>query len=312
MWLDYQLAALKALALAFSTVLGTTFQLLHCVDLQPAAGSSALFRAATVACGSWQAPFYLLAAALLVPVATGLAVGAGVGEACTSKLPALPVALSAKLRAPYRYGCGHWEAVMALHRLCVVAVYNLVSSAGSAMAAVLQTLICMVALMIHVAYRPYSEDSANRTQAVLLSILVVIALLNVPQAMLDTNAVAESPHAKAFLDQLKAAETGMLLAPALVVGAALLVLAWRLRRQLAAEVRATCAAIVRCPRGLCLLRATGTETSMEAPLDEPLLADAEPGQLSSKLVSNSRGLRLAFGGSVALSAPLLSPLIVSA
>jgi predicted outer membrane repeat protein len=293
-WLDYQLAVLKALALAFSTVLDTTFQLLHCVDLQPAAGSSMLFRAATVECGAWQAPFYLLAAALLVPVVVGLAVGAGVGAACTSKLPALPVAAASKLRAPYRYGCGQWEAVMALHRLCVVAVYNLVSSADSAVAAVLQTLICVAALVAHAACRPFSEPSANRTQFVLLLTLVIIALINVPQAMLDANAVEESAHAKALIKKLKDGEAVLLLAPALVVGTALLVLAWRLRRQLAAGARATCAALARCPRALCLPCTAGAEADDEAPLDEPLLADAEPGQLSPKLVSNSRGLRLTY------------------
>ena len=74
-----------------------------------------MFRAATVECGAWQAPLYLLAAALLLPVAAGLAAAAGVGAACTSRLPDLPPVLPGKLRAPYRYGCQHWEVVLALH-----------------------------------------------------------------------------------------------------------------------------------------------------------------------------------------------------
>ena len=103
--LDYQIAALKVAVLAFSTLLATTFELLHCVDVN---GARVVFRAATAECGAWQAPLYLLAAALLLPVAAGLA-------ACTSRLPDLPPVLSGKLRAPYRYGCQHWEVVLALH-----------------------------------------------------------------------------------------------------------------------------------------------------------------------------------------------------
>ena len=159
--LDYQIAALKVTVLAFSTLLAMTFELLHCVDVN---GARVVFRAATAECGAWQAPLYLLAAALLLPVAAGLAAAAGVGAACTSRLPDLPPVLSGRLRAPYRYGCQHWEAVLALHRLCVVTVYSLVSSADSAVAAVLQTLICITALVVHVACRPFSEPSANHAQ----------------------------------------------------------------------------------------------------------------------------------------------------
>ena len=110
--LDYQIAALKVAVLAFSTLLATTFELLHCVDVN---GARVVFRAATVECGAWQAPLYLLAAALLLPVVAGLAAAAGVGAACTSRPPDLPPVLPGKLRAPYRYGCQHWEAVLALH-----------------------------------------------------------------------------------------------------------------------------------------------------------------------------------------------------
>ena len=287
-WLEYQIAALKVAVLAFSTLLATTFELLHCVDI---GGAHVLFRAATVECGAWQAPLYALALALLLPVAAGLAAAAGVGAACTSRLPELPPALSSKLKAPYRYGCLHWEAVMALHRLCVVAVYSLVSSADSAVAAVLQTLICGAALMVHVACRPFSEPSANHAQTALLTCLTVVALLNVPQAMLDTNAIAESPHATALIGQLKDGEAVLLLAPALLVGTALAALAWQRRRELAAAARAGCEALARCPgatasaaAGLCPAPCGG-EADEEAPLEEPLLGGA-------KLVSNSRGLRL--------------------
>jgi hypothetical protein len=118
-------ALVKVATLAYSTVLSTTFQLLHCVDL--GSGGRALFRAATQACGAWQAPFYALAAALLLPVALVLGAAAGV------PLPLLlqsAARLPAQLRSPYREDCEHWEAVLALHRLGVVAVYRYVPGAA--------------------------------------------------------------------------------------------------------------------------------------------------------------------------------------
>ena len=209
----------------------------------------------------------------------------GAGTACT---PALPAPLAAKLRAPYREDCGHWEAVLALHRLSVVTVYSF-GGADSAVAAVLQTLLCVIALMVHQTWQPFHERSANRAQTALLSCLVAVALLNVPQAILDTNALAESRKMKQLIEQLQGGEAVLLLAPAALVGAALAALAWHRRHELAG-----CAALARCPgatastaAGLCAAPCGGEadEADEEAPLEEPLLGGA-------KLVSNSRGLRL--------------------
>jgi hypothetical protein len=154
--LDYQLAGLKALSLAFSTVLNTTFQLLHCVDLRPTAGSSVVFRTATVACGAWQAPLYAFAFVLLICVAQPLAAAAGVGHHACAKVFTLPPAIAKKLRAPYRDGCEHWEAVLALHRLIVVILFSFVGSSNSIVGAVLQTVVCTIALAVHLGYRPFS------------------------------------------------------------------------------------------------------------------------------------------------------------
>jgi hypothetical protein len=286
----YQTSILKALALAFSTVLVTTFQLLHCVDLRPAAGSSMLFRAATHTCGAWQAPLYVLGFALLLPVVLALASAAGAGNTCTAKL-SLPPVVSAKLRAPYRAEHGHWEAVQALHRLAVVVTYSFVSSVDSAVAAVLQTAVCVAALAVHLRCYPFAMASANHAQTALLSLLALVALLNVPQAMLDTSAVTASAHANALTDRLRDAEAALLLAPAVVVGTAVLALAWHERSALAQKAAAGCAALLHCPgaaaSAVASLCCAEEEADEEAPLDAPLLGGA-----TGELVSNSRGLRL--------------------
>jgi hypothetical protein len=263
---QYEGALVRVVTLAYSAVLSTTFQLLHCVDV---GGARALFRAATTECDVWQAPFFALAFALLLPVAAALAAVAGAGATCT---PALPAPLSAKLRAPYRDGCGHWEAVLALHRLSVVAVYSF-GGGDSAATAVFQTLICVVALLAHALWQPFRERSANRAQTALLSCLVAVALLNVPQAMLDTNARAESDEARRLLGQLQDSEAVLLLAPAALVGAALAVLVWRRRRDpAAASAGASCAALVRCPCALwACVAGKCVAADEELLLDEPLL-----------------------------------------
>ena len=132
--------------------------------------------------------------------------------------------------------------------------------------------------------------SANHAQTALLSLLALVALLNVPQAMLDTNALAASVTASALTTRLLEAEAVLLLAPAAFVGTALLVLAWRSRRDLVRSVAAGRATLASCLRAAvhaaarCPGAAAGTADE-GPPLDAPLL----PGT-SSKLNSNSRGL----------------------
>jgi hypothetical protein len=286
----YQVSILKALTLAFSTVLSTTFQLLHCVDLRPTAGSWVLYRSATHECGAWQAPLYLLAAALLLSSALPLLAAAGIGSnARTAKLVklALPPLVSQKMRAPYLHGCGHWEAAQALHRLVVVVVYTFANDVDSTISAVLQTLVCLIALVVHLSYRPFTKASGNRAQTALLLLLVVVALLNVPQAMMDTNAVVASPYATSLLHRLREAEAVLLLVPVAVVGAGLLALAWRDRRKHAQRATAVCRALARCPGAVAraVVRCPADAADEESPLNEPLLG-------THQLVSNSRGLRL--------------------
>jgi hypothetical protein len=283
----YQMSVVKALALAFSTVLTTTFQLLHCVDMRPTSGSSVLFRSATQACGAWQVPLYVLAAALLLPVVLALAMAASADSACTTKL-SLPPAVAKRLSTPFREGFGHWEAVQALHRITVVAVYSFVSSVDSAVAAVLQVVVCATALAVHLSYQPFATASANRAQMALLILLALVALVNVPQAVLDTDAVAASAHAVALTQRLRDAGAALLLAPAVLFGAAMLQLAWRKQREIVQEVAATCAAAralvvtawqevaATCAAASALVVAAccrgGDE---EAQLEEPLLSNSQ-------------------------------------
>jgi hypothetical protein len=266
----YQCALVKVATLAYSTMLGTTFQLLHCVNLGAGTGGRVLFRSATFTCGLWQAPLYLLAVVLVAPIVLGLAACCG--------LPTLkmPVALTTRLQAPYRERCGHWEVVLALHRLSVVAVYSF-GGRSAAVSAVLQSLICITALAMHLLWQPFRERTANHAQAALLSCLVVVALLNVPQAAMDTNALSESGQMEELIHQLQGAAAALLLAPAAVMGAALLALAWQQRHWQARKLARCCTALARRARtGIAVFqqmfcKQDGRETSGDEQLEDSLL-----------------------------------------
>ena len=126
----YAKAVAPLLATAFTTLLTTTFKLLHCVDVGTGAtATTVVFRAASVTCDQWwRVPLFAVAGALLLPVAAALAARASpaVARWCAARMPwrraAWARAVAAKLRAPFADGCWHWAAVLALQRLAVVAV----------------------------------------------------------------------------------------------------------------------------------------------------------------------------------------------
>ena len=126
----YAKAVAPLLATAFTTLLTTTFKLLHCVDVGTGAtATTVVFRAAGVTCDQWwRVPLFAVAGALLLPVAAALAARASpaVARWCAARMPwrraAWARAVAAKLRAPFADGCWHWAAVLALQRLAVVAV----------------------------------------------------------------------------------------------------------------------------------------------------------------------------------------------
>ena len=287
----YEGALLKAVTLAWSTMLFTTFELLDCIDLG-ALGGSMLFRAADETCGGWERVIWsLLSLVLVLPVIMALIAAAGVCKSFTKRV-SLSEAMVRKLSAPYREGCGHWEAVLALHRFAVVVIYSFVQQLR-VFSAVLQTLICSIALAVHVQYQPFKDRSANHTQAALLALLVCIAQLNVPSAMLQDNAGKESDRAQNIVRSLEDAEVVLLVAPALVMGSALFALAWRRRLDMMQGAAYYCSWLGSCPAGW----AFSTSRNAQGQLGSPLLSRdeaASPAARVPKIVQNSRGLRLTY------------------
>ena len=120
----YAKAVAPLLATAFTTLLTTTFKLLHCV---PVGSDSVVYRAAGVTCDQWwRAPLFLVAGTLLLlPVAMALAarVSLAVARWCEAwpwQRKVWAKAVATKLRAPFTDGCWNWAAVLALQRLAVV------------------------------------------------------------------------------------------------------------------------------------------------------------------------------------------------
>ena len=95
-------------------------------------------------------------------------------------------AVARKLQAPFVGGCWHWAAVLALQRLVVVALYAFVNEAADR--AVCQTFVMVCFAMLHVGSRPFVQPAVQHVQTALLSVLVLIAGLNAPLAILQTGA----------------------------------------------------------------------------------------------------------------------------
>jgi hypothetical protein len=211
---QYQEAAMTVTVLAYSTVMSTTFQLLHCVNI---GSESRLFLSATNKCGAWQAPFFVLAVVLLLPLVLVLLRRTGLAAHLHKKLAVklsscIPAAAAAQLQTPYARKYGHWEAVLALHRLVIVVVQTFTTN--SAIAALLQVLICLIALVVHLLHHPFLIGATNHLQTALLGSLVVVALLNVPQAIMAANATPESIRTQHQISQFGSAASVVLMLPA--------------------------------------------------------------------------------------------------
>jgi hypothetical protein len=301
---QYRVAGVRAFTLAYSTALSTTFELLDSVTLND--GSRRLSRSATVHCGAWQLPLYALAVVLVLPVVLGLLPAFSSRWGVVTSGPAAQT-----LSAPFKEGCAYWEAVLALHRLCAVTAHSFI--VNSATLALLQVLVSMTALACHLLCQPFRAASANRTQTALLSLLVVVALINVPQAVLDTNAQSASTTMLAHIAHLRDAGAVLLFAPACVLGTALVVRIWQQRQQVALAFAATGTALsmsgfssgsveegaAGCVSFACALCSGCRQARAEEPLGEPLVAydcGGEEGAdgRDAAVIENSRGLRLTF------------------
>ena len=155
----------------------------------------------------------MLAIALLLPLVLSLT--AQLNTKFAARLSScVPPAAMEQMKAPYDSKHEYWEAVLALQRLAIVVVQTF--SANSALAAVLQVVVCVIALTVHISYRPFRIAATNHVQTALLGSLVVVVLLNVPHQIIAMNATSESAQARLLIGQLESAENVVLMLPALV------------------------------------------------------------------------------------------------
>jgi hypothetical protein len=203
-------------ATAFTTLLITTFKLLHCVSV---GDERVIFRAAGFSCDQWwRAPLFLIAVILLLPVVVTLTARASpaVSAWCAARpwqRTTWATPLVAKLQAPFVGGCWHWAAMLALQRLVVVGVYTFVGETVSR--AVSQVLVMGCSLMLHTASRPFVHPASQHVQTALLVTLTLVAVINAPLATLQTSAVEPLPLSPmhGIADQLKVAEAVLLVFP---------------------------------------------------------------------------------------------------
>jgi hypothetical protein len=289
------------LAMAFTTLLTTTFKLLTCKRVR---GVRVIFCAASVPCDQWwRVPLFLVAGALLLPVvaallARALPAAARWWTARPWQRKAWAKAVVKKLRAPFVDDCWHWAAVLALQRLVVVAVYSFVVETASR--ALCQAFVMVCFLVLHVGSRPFVQPAVQLAQTALLGTLVLVALLNAPLAMLQTGAFAlpSSNPAGAFQQQLKLVEAILLVVPGASFAAAVLFGLW-------AAVAHSAARLLRCVVWLCTApcrstkrKANGARGGQEQPFGTPLLNPMEehPAMLGGGGSSSSSSSSSSSGG----------------
>jgi hypothetical protein len=313
----YARAVPTLLATAFTTLLTTTFKLLHCDEV---GGHGVVFRAASVPCDQWwRTPLFLVVGALLLPVAATLAARASPAMArWWAERPwrrtEWAKAVVKKLRAPFVGGCWHWAAVLALQRLVTVAVYAFVRETASR--ALFQVLVAGMFLVLHIGSRPFTHAAVHHVQTALLVVLALVAVLNAPLASLQTGAFAtlSSNPMDGIKYQLKAAEAVLLLAPGALFVTAALIGMWLERAMLVAALARNIVWFMRSTMWLCTMPCRGRAGRRTAwagdqnELNMPLLnptgdGDAHAGvtaresggnRINSKLITNDRGIRLAF------------------
>lgn len=210
-------AAVRFVLYAYAHVVFTSFDLLQCVTV---GSKKLLFRAASVECYQpWQ--FVLLPvvgimclAPLAVPVCllrnaekrrrphlSGASISHGMLVGAPDKSTAKPSAAVAALTLAYRPGYPQyiWAAWLLLQRLLLV-VMSVVAASEPLSQQVVQSLLCVTFLCTHLLVRPFANKVVNTTQSVFHGCLLVIALLNIVPAAVESLDAPITPDVSAVLE----------------------------------------------------------------------------------------------------------------
>jgi hypothetical protein len=220
-------ALAQLLLVAYATLTITTLQLLSCVDLP--GGERVLFLAGATSCGAWQAPLKMLLAVLvLLPGAPLLVFGARrlpahwqlAKKACAAHFPAHATAqaLRTSLTKEFTAEYWHWGALLALQRFAMVATPIFFTDTLASSIILAFVAFFMQNLQLH--FAPYVNADVNKLQKLAADCLLALALLNIPQRVLeqasvDVDAPSEAPL-KVVCDRLEDAMALFLLAPLLL------------------------------------------------------------------------------------------------
>jgi hypothetical protein len=185
-------ALVKLALFAYSSVVKTTFVLLHCVPVSGLPGDTFIFQAATVRCyQNWQLPlFALLAVLVLVPAAwllvialrsvtAGEASAAADNSAGDGQQGSGSNAVQRVLESPYRAPLRFWQAVLLLQMAAYHALEVFINHGQARTLALAGLALC--ALVLHLLARPFRDAAVNAVQTMLLAALAGVAILGVPQ-----------------------------------------------------------------------------------------------------------------------------------
>jgi len=176
---------LKALALGYSSLLGTALQLLHCTDL-PGHGRRLLLQGDVACYTEWQGGVFVVVAALtLFPAALATWLRREIRSEGFSGSAA------ESLVASFRPTCRSWPAVTFAERLVLVTLFSLTPARRGARAWTLFFALWPI-LALHIVAKPYHSRFIRRVDLALLALLIMLAALGTSVTLFQTAGVGTS------------------------------------------------------------------------------------------------------------------------
>jgi hypothetical protein len=196
---------------AFSSLISTSLELLHCTEVPANSKNFVLLRAGGTQCGPWQISAFLGVAILLAVPTVPLLLAAmdrfGLGRVSAwvhqRSRSSITQALKSTLTNSFHDESWYWAAALTAQRTMMVAV----STIGTDWIAnsVINCMIAGGALQAHVMVRPYKNPDVHKLQTLLGFLLFTEALASVPirtleQASVNNDATPELGFATRILE----------------------------------------------------------------------------------------------------------------
>jgi hypothetical protein len=202
-------AVARLILFAYSSLTATSLKLINCIEVPSGSNNWVVFDAGETNCGRWQAPIYVLLAAILtIPCVPLVLASLDLMQMLHSTTQSvykrfdgdIVLALQATLNEPFKDEAWYWAALLAGQRVLMVCVKTMMKDLITS-----SVVLCMIsgaAFQVQLMNRPFRNQDVNALQTLLCFLLFVEALASVPihtleQASVDvskTRTLGSSTH----------------------------------------------------------------------------------------------------------------------